>query len=74
MYTYTYTYSMSIDQLGISCTAYLMSQLVSNDHGNPLLAGSRVGLLIVEEGSLAVCDETPVLHRTGREIRDGKEI
>ena len=57
------------------CTfLYLVCQFVSDDHGHPLLAGGRVGLFVIEQRSLAVGDQPPVLHGPSREVRDGKQV
>ena len=57
-----------------ACVEHLMSQLVRNDNGHPLFAGGGVDGGVKQEGRLTVRDEAPVLHRTGREVRNGVQI
>lgn len=49
--------------------AYLVSNLVSDDRTDPLFLRLGAGLLVVEQCTLTVRDQTPVLHGSGVEIR-----
>lgn len=51
-----------------------MGQLVRDDHGDPELVRGRALLGVEEEGRLPVGGQTPVLHGSGLEVRDGRQV
>jgi hypothetical protein len=59
---------------GIMMSGNLMSQLVGDDDGDPLLGDDGRLRLREEQRVLSVRDEAPVLHGAGAEVRNGDEI
>ena len=53
---------------------YLVSQLVGDHDGNPLLVRGSRDALLVEQGRLPVGDQAPVLHGTGGKVGDGNHV
>jgi len=53
---------------------HLVGQFMCNNYSHSLLAGFWVCLTVIEESILPVGNQTPVLHRSSREVWDCKEI
>jgi len=47
----------------------LVGHLVGDDRGDNLTGDGRAVLRVNQQGSLAVCYRSPVLHRSGGEVR-----
>ena len=51
-----------------------MSQFMGYDNRHSLLAHCRICLAVVQQSSLPVRDETPVLHGAHSKVRNCKQI
>lgn len=54
--------------------AYHVCKFMGDYSCNSLLVSSRGSERVVEQRRLPVCDQTPVLHRTGMEVRQSNLI
>lgn len=54
--------------------SYLMGELVSDHYSHSLPAGGRIGVLVVQQSSLPVGDQPPILHSSHSKVRNGKQI